>query len=82
MLQQKVSLKKKASIFVHDDVSICSRSLSRSDRMLLLLIKQGFASPATELIVSRRNETGYLETTKNLSSGKRSLMFWGAIRSD
>ena len=33
--------------------------------------------------VFRRNGTRFLEkNTKNLSSGKRSLMFWGAIRSD
>ena len=32
--------------------------------------------------VFRRNGTRFLENTKNLSSDKRSLMFWGAIRSD
>ena len=33
--------------------------------------------------VFRRNGTRFLEkSTKNLSSDKRSLMFWGAIRSD
>ena len=47
-------------------------------------MKQGCASPATELLeFFRRNGTRFLEkSSKNLSSDKRSVMFWGAIRSD
>ena len=51
--------------------------------MLFLLMKQGCASRATGLFrVVRRNGTGFEKNTKNLSPDKRSLMFWGAIRSD
>ena len=47
-------------------------------------MKQGCASPATEsLEFFEEMEPDFLKkNTKNLSSDKRSLMFWGAIRSD
>ena len=49
--QEKVSLKKKAIFsFVQNGVSICSRSSFLSGRMLFLVMKQGYASPATELL--------------------------------
>ena len=52
-----------------------------SDRTLFLLMKQGGASPATELL--EFFEDFLKKNTKNdLSSDRRSLMFWGAIRSD
>ena len=46
---KKVSLKNK-SVFVQNGVSICSRGRSLSGGMWFLLMKQGCASPATELL--------------------------------
>ena len=52
--------------------------------MWFLLTKQGCASPATDLLeFFEEMEKDFLKKNpKNLSSDKRSLMFWGAIRSD
>ena len=43
-------------------------------------MNQGCASPATKLLVFRKNGRRFLET--KMSSDKRSLMFWGAKQSD
>ena len=52
--------------------------------MWFLLMKQGCASPATESLefFEEMERDFSKKSTKNLSSDKRSLMFWGAIRSD
>ena len=87
MVQKESDWRRKASVFIQNCVSICSRSLSLSCRMLFLLMKQACdgivrsLSPATELLAFfEEMEREFLK--KNLSSDKRSLMFWGAIRSD
>ena len=76
--------RRKASVFVQNGVSICSRSRYSSGRILFLLIKQGRTSPATEsLEFFEEMERDFLKKNiKKMNSNKRSLMFWGAIRSD
>ena len=74
--------RKKASVFVQNGVSICSRSRSRSGRVLFLLMKQECASQATELLefFEEMERNLWKKNKKKMSSDKRSLMFWGAMR--
>ena len=50
--------------------------------MWFLLMKQGCASPATELFFEKLERDFSKKSTENLSSDKRSHKFWGAIQSD
>ena len=67
MLQKKSVLRRKASVFVQNGVSICSRSRSLSGTMWFLLMKQGRASPVTEsLEFFEEMERDFLKKTQKI----------------
>ena len=73
--------RRKASVFVQNGVSICSRSCFLFGRMLFLLMKQECASPATEMLeFFEEMERDFLKKYKKFFY-KQSLMFWSATRS-
>ena len=58
--------RRKASVFVKNGESTCKRSRSFSGRILFLLVKQGCASPATELsyFLTKWNEISWKKRKK------------------
>ena len=75
---QEMSQKSQSGAFGQNGLSICSRSLFLSGRMLFLMMKQGRASDGI-FRVFRKNRTRFEKHAK-MSSDKRSLMFCSVIQ--
>ena len=70
--------RRKASVFVQNGLSICSRSLSLSDRMPFLLMKQVCPSPATALLeFFEEIERDFLKKNKKFEFGRTTTYVLG-----